>query len=333
MTPGDLYKRGSHYFKEKSWKNAIRFFSRAIKLDAEFSDAYIKRGKAYCEQDAPMYNLAILDFNKAVRLRPDDSRVYRARGYAYYMLSKYGKAIGDCNRSLRIDSKQSFLYVVRAMSYLCQDRESTAGVEDLDQLGENFENEIEVLGPFDAEASDEKPADPGQLGEEESAEGNSSAVQTFRPLQPSPAARVVFDMDSHENQAWKDGQGADYAALEDLSKAVLIEPDYSYAFWCRANLFLENELFDTAIVDYTEAIRLASDEIPDPYFKRGQAYNGKGWIGHALRDYNQAIARDGSRGEFFWLRGELWESKREYAKARDDFETAQRLGYRTDEEG
>ena len=85
-----------------------------------------------------MYNLAILDFNKAVRLRPDDSRVYRARGYAYYMLCKYGKAIGDCNRSLRIDSKQSFLYVVRAMAYLCQDRESTAGVEDLGQLGENF---------------------------------------------------------------------------------------------------------------------------------------------------------------------------------------------------
>jgi len=66
LTSGDLYKRGSHYFKEKSWKNAIRFFSRAIKLDEEFSDAYIKRGKAYCEQDEPMYNLALLDFNKAL---------------------------------------------------------------------------------------------------------------------------------------------------------------------------------------------------------------------------------------------------------------------------
>ncbi|MDE0739957.1 MAG: tetratricopeptide repeat protein [Planctomycetota bacterium] len=338
MTSGDLYKKGSHYFKEKSWKNAIRFFSRAIKLDAEFSDAYIKRGKAYCEQDEPMYNLALLDFNKAVRLKPDDSRIYRARGYAYYMLSKYSKAIGDCNRSLRIDSKQSFLYVVRAMSYLCQDRDRTEAVDDLDQLSENFENEIESLGSFDAEAIDEKPADTslpgeGESVEGESAEGNSSAAQTFRPLQPSPAARVVVDLDSYENQAWKDAQGADYAALEDLSKAVLLEPEYSYAFWCRGNLYLENSLFDTAIVDYTEAIRLANDDIPYPYLKRGQAYEGKGWFDHALRDYNQAIVRDGSQGEFFWLRGELWESKGEYAKARDDFETAQRLGYCADEEG
>ena len=332
MTPSDLYKRGSHYFRERSWRNAIRFFSKAIKLDADFSDAYIKRGKAYCEQDEPMYNLAILDFNKAVRLKPDDSRIYRARGYAYYMLSKYSKAIGDCNRSLRIDSKQSFIYVVRAMSYLCQDRDKPGAVEDLGQLGENFENEIEGLGPLDDETSDDQPADTGQAGEGESAEGNSSAVQTFRPLQPSPAARVVFDLESHENQALKDGQGADYAALEDLSKAVLLEPEYSYAFWCRGNLFLENELFDTAIVDYTEAVRLAGDDIPDPYFKRGQAYKGKGWLDHALRDYNQAIARDGSRGEFFWARGELWESKGEYDKARDDFETAKRFGYRAEDE-
>jgi len=208
----------------------------------------------------------------------------------------------------------------------------------MDQRGENFETEIEPLGSFDAEAIDEKPADTslpgeGESVEGESAEGNSSAAQTFRPLQPSPAARVVVDLDSYENQAWKGAQGADYAALEDLSKAVLLEPEYSYAVWCRGNLYLENSLFDTAIVDYTEAIRLASDDIPYPYLKRGQAYEGKGWFDHALRDYNQAIVRDGSQGEFFWLRGELWESKGEYAKARDDFETAQRLGYRADEEG
>lgn len=333
MTPGDLYKRGSHYFKEKSWKNAIRFFSRAIKLDAEFSDAYIKRGKAYCEQDEPMYNLAVLDFNKAVRLKPDDSRIYRARGYTYYMLGKYGKAIGDCNRSLRIDSKQSFLYVVRAMSYLCEERDELGTVEDLGQLGENFSNEVESLGPFDSGEFSEEPADAGQPGEGESGEGDSSAARTIRPLQPSPDFQIVVDRGSYVNQAWKDGRGADCAALEDLSKAVLFEPEYSYAFWCRGNLYLENSLFDTAIVEYTEAIRLANDDIPDPYSKRGQAYYGKGWIGHALRDYNQAIARDGNRGEFFWLRGELWESKGDYDKARDDFETAQRLGYCADEEG
>ena len=129
------------------------------------------------------------------------------------------------------------------------------------------------------------------------------------------------------------GRGQLSEAVLDLTEAIRLKPDHAEAYNQRGLVYRRLEQYAEAIEDYTEAIRLANDEIPDPYFKRGQAYNGKGWLGHALRDYNQAIARDGSRGEFFWLRGELWESKREYAKARDDFETAQRLGYRADEEG
>ena len=62
------------------------------------------------------------------------------------------------------------------------------------------------------------------------------------------------------------------------------------------------------------------------------AYYRKGWFDQAIRDYNQAIARDGNRGEFYWWRGEAWESKGEYEKARGDLENAQRLGY-CEEEG
>ena len=52
-TAADLYNKGRDFFEEKRWKNAIQYFSRAIKLDPVFSDAYFKRGKAYCEQEEP----------------------------------------------------------------------------------------------------------------------------------------------------------------------------------------------------------------------------------------------------------------------------------------
>lgn len=312
MTAGDLYKRGSDYFKERRWKNAIQFFSRAIKQDPLFPDAYIKRGKAYCEQDEPLYNLAICDFNKAVRLKPDESRIYRARGNAYYMQGKYQKAIGDCNRSLRIEPEQSFLYVVRALSYLCEERNALESGEVTEQFAESFDSEAEALAAAD--------------------KGDSAEDRVIRPLQATPDFHVPVDPDSYVNQAVKGGRGATLAALEDLSKAILINSDYGYAYWCRGNIYLEHSLFDTAIVEYTEAVRLASDDIPDPYFRRAQAYSAKGWHDQALRDFNQAIARDSSRGDFFWLRGEVWESMGDYEKAQVDFENAQKLGYCEDEE-
>ena len=312
-TAADLYNKGRDFLEEKRWKNAIQYFSRAIKLDPVFSDAYFKRGKAYCEQEEPDYPLAIHDFNKAIHLEPGSARAYGARARAYYMVGKHSLAISDCNRSLRIEPEYYYLYLLRGESYLRVGSGSSDEYQkDMDQAAGNFELDVESILP--------------------TGEAGSASGKNIRPLQPCAEFHISIDQDSYKNQAWETGCGAYCAALEDISRAILLEPDYSYAYWCRGNVYLDNSLFDSAIVEYTEAIRTALEENPEPYFSRAMAYYRKGWFDQAIRDYNQAIARDGNRGEFYWWRGEAWESKGEYEKARGDFENAQRLGY-CEEEG
>lgn len=317
MTPVDLYKRGCDYFEQKRWANAIRFFTRAIKKDPVFTEAYIKRGRAYCKQGEGLYSRAMRDFNKAIRLKPDDDRAYCARGKAYFLQGRHLKAISDYNRALRIEPEQYGLYIARAQCYLCEERGGQTPGE-----GEATEDTFLAAEDFETEA--ESFEEPGQ--------DDSGEERPIQPSQAGPDLQVTIDPDSYINKAWMDGRGADRAALEDFSRAILIEPGFGYAFWCRGNIYLEHAFFDTAIVEYTEAIRLVNDDIPDPYYQRAQAYHGKGWLEQSLRDYNQAISRDGSRGEFFWCRGVLWESKGDLDKAREDFETAQRLGYCKEEE-
>ena len=313
MTAGDLYSKGRDFYEDKRWKKAIDFFSRAIELDPVLSDAYLKRGKAYCEQEEPDYSLAISDFNEAIHLEPGSAKTYGERARAYYHLSRYARAIGDCNRSLRIDPENYYIYLLRGLS--CLFAETDPGGEylkDMDQAPSDFEPGAESI-----------PA----AGELDPATG-----KVIMPLQASAEFHIPIDQDSYRNRAWEAGRGAYCAALEDISKAILLEPDYSYAYWCRGNIYRENSLFDSAIVEYTEAIQIASDEIAEPYFSRAMSYYRKGWPDQAIRDFNQAIARDGNRGEFYWWRGETWESKGEYEKARGDFENAQRLGYCEEDE-
>ena len=161
---------------------------------------------------------------------------------------------------------------------------------------------------------------------------NSSSKVLIRPLQVSTEFRIPVDLNSAENQAAKAGRSAACSAIEDFSKAILLEPGYSYAYWCRGNVYLENQIYDSAIVEFTQAVMTARG-VADPYFSRGAAYFRKGWFDQAILDFDEAIALDPDCAEFYWWRGQAWESRGEGARARHDLEKARSLGYQEDEEG
>ncbi len=342
----ELYNQGRDFFEEHEWKKAVGCFNRALRFDPSFTDAlfkrgeayrqlgeegksirdytevidrdssyfmaYYRRGKVYCTRDKPRYDLAMRDFNKAVRLRPDDFRGYRGRANVNYRTGRYSKVIGDCSRSLRLEPNCAFLHVLRGMSYLLEERSSSDDYNrELDRIADKFDGAVESIS--------------------RTARKNSTSTVVIRPLQVSTDFRIPVDLGSAENQAAKADRGATCSALEDFSKAILIEPDYSYAYWCRGNIYLENHLFDSAIVEFTQAAETARG-VADPYFSRGVAYYHKAWFDQAIGDLDEAIARDADCAEFYWWRGQAWEGKGLREKARQDFEKAKALGYEEDKE-
>jgi tetratricopeptide (TPR) repeat protein len=83
-------------------------------------------------------------------------------------------------------------------------------------------------------------------------------------------------------------------------------------------------LFDCAIGDFTEAIKL-DPKITDAYTSRAGAYFQKNDLGHAIEDYDRAIQIDPHNAEAYAFRGITYFQKGKQDRALADFNEAIRL--------
>ena len=91
---------GAAYFSAGCPDEAIRCFSRAIELKADYFDAWNNRGAAHTETRQIVE--AIGDFDKAIALKPDDAAAYNNRGAAYFDANRIEEAIADYSRAIEL---------------------------------------------------------------------------------------------------------------------------------------------------------------------------------------------------------------------------------------
>jgi len=107
----ESYDAGERLYKTARYSQAILNFDRAVALRPDFGDAYYARGKAYAAQ-AQTEN-AIRDFGKVIALRPSDPRPRLDRANAYLDSKAFGSAIADVTRAIALDAKLSEAYNLR----------------------------------------------------------------------------------------------------------------------------------------------------------------------------------------------------------------------------
>jgi tetratricopeptide (TPR) repeat protein len=107
------YTRRGMIWNEKGENDiAIGDFNEAIRLDPKFENAYNNRGYAWTEKKE--YDKAIADFNEAIRLDPKSAIPYNNRGDAWEAKGEYDKAIADYNEAIRLDPKYAHPWDGRA---------------------------------------------------------------------------------------------------------------------------------------------------------------------------------------------------------------------------
>lgn len=111
------YNRGLAYFKKAEYAKAADDFSKAVALDANYTEAFTQRARSYNELasgDLQRYSaLAIADFSKAISLRPNAAGLYRERGQAYLKVRENVKALADIDNVIRLGEKNADTYYLR----------------------------------------------------------------------------------------------------------------------------------------------------------------------------------------------------------------------------
>lgn len=88
------------------FKEAIVVYNNAIELDPQNVHAYRSRGYAY--ERLKKYDKALEDYNQAIKLDPFHALTYNNRGFIYHRYKDYRRAIEDYDKALSIDPMCSY---------------------------------------------------------------------------------------------------------------------------------------------------------------------------------------------------------------------------------
>ena len=113
-------------------------------------------------------------------------------------------------------------------------------------------------------------------------------------------------------------------AIIDYTDAIELDPEYAEAYNYRGIAYLSNGDFDNAIADYTEAVEL-DPEFTDAYKDRATAYFASSDFDNAITDYTKAIQLDPDDINTYNYRGLARFGNSEVDKAIDDFSRAIQL--------
>jgi tetratricopeptide (TPR) repeat protein len=98
----------------------------------------------------------------------------------------------------------------------------------------------------------------------------------------------------------------------------------AFAFYKRGNAYYGKGDHDRAILDYDQAIRLNPSHA-NSHSNRGAAYARKGDYDRAIQDYDEAIRLNPNHADAFSNRGAAYARKRNYDRAIQDYDEAIRL--------
>jgi tetratricopeptide (TPR) repeat protein len=108
----DYFNRG---LKSTSTLTKIKYFSKALELAPNLTEAYEKRGMLYFFQEK--FDNVIEDYQTFIELSPPKSEAYRMLGMGYLKKGDYRSAIYNFTRAIEIDSKNASAYANRAEAH------------------------------------------------------------------------------------------------------------------------------------------------------------------------------------------------------------------------
>jgi tetratricopeptide (TPR) repeat protein len=267
-------------------------------------EAYFVRGNIYARMSN--FDQAFVDFNQAIRLKPDYAVAYLNRGNVYSLKGDRERAVADYEQAIQLQPNLAGAYNNRGAEYAAQGKYDQA-IADLTQAIK--------LQPDLVEAYTSRGLLNAYRGDYSSAIADYD--QAIR-LKPDSAQAYYNRCYAHI------AQGAYSQAIADCNRAIRLKPDYAATYTSRGNAYASQREYDQAIADFNQAIELSPDDA-GAYNGRGGTYFYLGDLDRAIADLSQAIQLQPDLAEAYNNRGSTYGRLGVYEKAIDDFDRAIQL--------
>ncbi len=235
------------------------------------AETYFTRENA--KADLEQYSAAIINYNKAIQLKPDYAMAYNNRGAAKRKLGQYVDAITDFDKAIQLKPDYAIAYSNRG--------EAQAELGQYSIAITDYNKAIQ-LKPDYAMAYNNRGVAKAELGQ------YSIAITDFdKAIQLKPDETTTA-MAYNNRGAAKRKLGQYVAAISDYNKAIQLKPDYADAYFNRGNTKLNLERYIAAISDYDKAIQLNSKHT-SAYVNRGGAKTLLNRVLEAKQDLQTAL--------------------------------------------
>ena len=100
--------------KNEKYKEAVKIFDEAIKLNLKNANIYHNRGAA--KSHLGQHIDAVDDYNQAIELKSDEALFYSNRGITKSHLGQHADAINDCNKAIKLNPDYAIAYNNRGIA-------------------------------------------------------------------------------------------------------------------------------------------------------------------------------------------------------------------------
>ena len=98
-----------------NYQKAIDYFTTSVSFDTTFLHTFLNRGTTYVMLNK--FNLAALDFEKALMMDKGNPDILEKRAYSYNMSNQFDKALEDYNKLIQEKPENKYLYLNRGIAY------------------------------------------------------------------------------------------------------------------------------------------------------------------------------------------------------------------------
>lgn len=300
-----LYSNGQY----SQSKDVIEYGIASIKEQNRpqgLAEAYSRLGWIYQLPPFKDYNKAIINYNQALELNPNEPSTYNNRGVNFYKIGEFDRALEDYERVIELSPNNPIVYNNRGIAFFDSGNPEQA-IIDFDraiQINPNYVTAHYNRGNYYHIKGDLKAA----------IEEFTEAIQSDPNFYPAYTNRgiVLANLGNYKD------------AITDYSTAIKINPNDASIYTNRGEAFAKLADNDAALADHSKAIQL-DPYLAQAYSNRGTVYTDLGNYEAAIADYSQAVAIDPQLAAVFYNRGIAYEHQGKFNDAIADYSQAIQL--------